>query len=169
VIASTARGRKFFRSWLRFWPLLFAATVCVLPFGEGTEWQATFITWAMPCIVLGSVLNSTNFFGKLLEFSGLRYVGRISYSLYLWQQLFFTSHFGRGGQPLGIAQSWPLRLLLTFACAIASYHLLERPLTRLGHRLAPSATQGRSDLDAGSTDERPSEFAADVRRLDSTP
>jgi peptidoglycan/LPS O-acetylase OafA/YrhL len=151
VLASSASGRKFFKRGLRFWPVLFAATLCILPFGEGTAWRATFIIWAMPCIVLGSVLNSENIFGKFLELSALRYVGRISYSLYLWQQLFFTGHFTPDGRPLGIAQSWPLCLLLAFACAIASHHLLERPLARLGHKLAPSATRGREDLDAGNS------------------
>ena len=76
----------------------------------------------------------------------LRYIGRISYSLYLWQQLFFLGHFGPPDSKLALLQSWPLRLILTFACALASYELLERPLARLGHKLAPSATPGRSDL-----------------------
>jgi peptidoglycan/LPS O-acetylase OafA/YrhL len=79
----------------------------------------------------------------------LRYIGRISYSLYLWQQLFFIQHFV-GGDPLRVWQSWPLRLVMTSACAMTSYYLLERPLARLGHRLAPSATPGREDLDKGS-------------------
>jgi len=31
-------------------------------------------------------------------------------------------------------------------CATASFYLLERPLMRLGHRLAPPATPGRLDM-----------------------
>ena len=166
VIASSPQGRQFFKRALRFWPVFFILTLCVLPFGEGTAWKATFIIWAMPCIVLGSVLNAKNIFGALLEVRVLRYIGRISYSLYLWQQLFFTDHFSVSGHPLGIVQSWPLRLLLTFACAIASYHLLERPLARLGHKLAPSATRGRDDLDAGSKNERPPEGSFEKKAIE---
>jgi len=159
VLASNPRAREYFKRGLRFWPALFVVIICVLPFGAGTAWRATFIIWAMPCLVLGSILNPANIFGTFLESSVLRYIGRISYSLYLWQQLFFTQHFIPWTRPLGIAQSWPLCLLLTFGCAIASYHLLERPLARLGHKLAPSATRGRDDLDAGKKAGQRSEIA----------
>jgi peptidoglycan/LPS O-acetylase OafA/YrhL len=169
VIASTAKGRTFFKSWLRFWPALLIITLCILPFGDGTALRATFIAWIMPCIVLGSVLNPSNIFGKFLELPVLRYVGRISYSIYLWQQLFFTGHFGREAHQLGWAQSWPLRLLLTFACAIASYHLLERPLVRVGHKLAQTTTHARGDLGRGSSPKRSLEFTADVQPVDPIP
>jgi len=147
VLASNARSRQILQQTLRIWPVLLIQAICIFPFGEGTAWHVTAVTWAMPCIVLGSVLNAGGIFGVILEFSVLRYIGRISYSLYLWQQLFFTDHFGPPGHPLGLVESWPLRLVLMFACAIPSYHLLERPLARLGHKLAPSATPGREDLD----------------------
>jgi peptidoglycan/LPS O-acetylase OafA/YrhL len=111
----------------------------------------TVFIWLLPAIVLGSVLNPGNVFGKLLEWSVLRYIGRISYSLYLWQELFFAGHFfPEGSHRLGRLQDWPLRLILTFAIAALSYHFVERPLTRLGHKLAPPATAGRQELDADS-------------------
>jgi peptidoglycan/LPS O-acetylase OafA/YrhL len=153
VLAANSRWRPVFQRSLRFWPILVLGILCVLPYGLDTAWRATVIIWVMPCIVLGSVLNSQNIFGKILEFKPLKYIGRISYSLYLWQQLFFVDHFSPESHTLGWAQSWPLRLVLTFACAIASYHLLEKPLTRIGHKLAPSATPGRDELEAQSQPE----------------
>jgi peptidoglycan/LPS O-acetylase OafA/YrhL len=154
VLASHDGLRRLFQRYLRLWPLFVLGTLCVFPYGQNTAWRATFIVWAMPCIVLGSVLNPKNIFGRILEFSPLKYIGRISYSLYLWQQLFFVDHFAPV-HTLGWLQSWPLRLFATFACAVISYHFLELPLTRLGHKLAPSATPGREASDALAQDQKP--------------
>ncbi len=152
VLISNVEIRALFKHLLRFWPLLALATFCLIPFGKNQAWHISLLIVLMPCIVLGSVLNPDNFGGKVLEWTWLRYIGRISYSLYLWQQLFFTQHFVLS-EPIGLWQTWPLNLILTFGCAIASYYLLERPLARLGHRWAPSATPGREDLDVGHTEQ----------------
>ncbi len=63
-------------------------------------------------------------FGRLLDAPVVVFVGRISYSLYLWQQLFM----GRDGW---LVQRFPLNLLLTVAAAIGSFYLVERPFIRL--------------------------------------
>jgi peptidoglycan/LPS O-acetylase OafA/YrhL len=153
ILASSPQNRLAFQRYLRFWPLGVIVFLCLVPFGHGTAWGLTVFIWLLPTIVLGSVLNPANVFGRLLEWSVLRYVGRISYSLYLWQQLFFTDHFfWQNTYPLGWLQSWPLRLVLTFGLAAASYHLLERPLIRLGYKLAPSATAGRNNADAADSE-----------------
>ena len=146
ILGSSPRNREVMLRYLRFWPLGIILFLFLVPFGPGTAWQATVFIWLLPPIVLGSVLNPGNILGRLLEWSVLRYIGRISYSLYLWQQLFFTGHFlGALWHPLGWLQSWPLRLVITFALAMLSYHLLECPMTRLGRRLAPPATAGRQE------------------------
>lgn len=112
----------------------------------------TVFVWLLPAIVLGSVLNPVNIFGRLLEWSVLRYIGRISYGLYLWQELFFTDHgFSEGHRPPGMLQSWPLRLILTFWLAALSYHLLECPLIKLGYKQAPPVTAGRQELDTADS------------------
>ena len=151
LVASPALRLRF-GSALRFWPVLVLAVLALLPFGEGTAWHISLLEILMPCVVLGSVLNPGNLFGRLLEWSWLRYIGRISYSLYLWQQLFFTQHFVVGA-PLGVLQGWPMRLGMTFGCALLSYYLVERPTARLGHRWAPSPRPGRPDLQAESAGE----------------
>jgi peptidoglycan/LPS O-acetylase OafA/YrhL len=66
---------------------------------------------------------------QMLSVSPLRYVGKISYGLYLYHwPVFLWLTFGRtglrGGPLLG------LRLGVTFAIAIASYHLIEEPIRR---------------------------------------
>jgi peptidoglycan/LPS O-acetylase OafA/YrhL len=62
--------------------------------------------------------------GRALNYPAVAGVGRISYSLYLWQQLFLA--------PGGIwpALRFPLNLGLTFGAAYASYRLIELPCQR---------------------------------------
>ena len=73
---------------------------------------------------------------RFLELSPLRFVTRISYSLYLWQQLFFVGHFHPEAATLGWLQRWPFDYLAAFACALASYYLLEKSAMHYGHSLA---------------------------------
>jgi peptidoglycan/LPS O-acetylase OafA/YrhL len=79
-----------------------------------------------PCILALTVARPATF----LEWPPLRWIGRLSYSLYLWQQLFF-SHYHHG-----FLQRFPLNLACALACAGFSYYLIEKPMVRLGHRLA---------------------------------
>lgn len=105
----------------------------------------------LPLIVAGTVYVQRGWINSLLESRPLKWVGRLSYSLYLWQQLFT---FSEAGSKLSLIQRWPLNLGLLFLMAWLSYRFIERPFIRLGHRLAPPPTEGREDLVAvgsGST------------------
>jgi peptidoglycan/LPS O-acetylase OafA/YrhL len=66
--------------------------------------------------------------GRVLETRVLRWIGSISYSLYLWQELFFP------GRPhtLGRFQALPWSFLAAFGAATLSYYLVERPLIAWG-------------------------------------
>lgn len=101
-----------------------------------------------PFLVVGTMLHPTSPFSRFLEIAPMRFLGRISYSIYLWQQLYFIDQHEnlRAHWPLGPLQSSYWSLPLVVLIAVASYYLLERPLIRLGHRLAPPATPGRIDL-----------------------
>jgi len=62
----------------------------------------------------------------------MRWVGRVSYSIYLWQQLFLVPNTEQ--RPLHVLQAFPFNLIAVFACATLSYYLLERRMIGLGHR-----------------------------------
>jgi peptidoglycan/LPS O-acetylase OafA/YrhL len=98
-----------------------------------------------PLLVLSTVYNPRMFVGRILESKSLRWIGRLSYSLYLWQQLFVCNRFVQI-KPLGFLESPPLNILLALACAAASFYLVELPTMRLGHRLAKPATPGHRDV-----------------------
>jgi peptidoglycan/LPS O-acetylase OafA/YrhL len=66
---------------------------------------------------------------RLLEARPMVALGALSYSLYLWQQPFLVT---QSRSPLC---RWPANIPLAFACAVASYLLVERPFLRLKDRL----------------------------------
>jgi peptidoglycan/LPS O-acetylase OafA/YrhL len=64
--------------------------------------------------------------GRLLNVPVIRHLGVISYSLYLWQEMFTGDNNAR---------FFPWNLLAILACAELSYWLVERPSLRLRSRL----------------------------------
>lgn len=72
---------------------------------------------AIAAIVLYSTFRHTSLLGKLLNLRWIQHLGIISYSLYLWQQL-FTGSFTR---------LFPLNILAIVICAELSFWLVERP------------------------------------------
>lgn len=75
-----------------------------------------FIDWCLR--------NKDSAFGRLLEWQPMVSLGLMSYSLYLWQQPFLNRN----------SEEWftslPAGLVLTFAAALFSYHVIERPFLR---------------------------------------
>lgn len=114
--------------------------------------QMYFLIIAVPCgfpfLLVGTTLHPTSLLSRFLEFPPLRFLGRISYSVYLWQQLFFLDHFesSHEAQLLSALQGKPWSLAVVVFVAWASYYFLEKPMIRWGHRLAPPTTPGRGDL-----------------------
>jgi len=91
-------------------------------------------------IILTTVINRGWSLSRFFETRILRLGGKLSYSLYLWQQIFFY--------PTGHAHRWelPVRLALLVCAAGLSYKLVEKPMIKLGHSLCPPSSPGRDDL-----------------------
>lgn len=98
-----------------------------VPFGDSLQ------ELAMTLLLIQSVLFPT--FGPypLLNTSLLCRVGVLSYSLYIWQQLFFVES-AVSGWGTGWWISFPWVVALVFAVAAASYYGLEAPLMKLRAR-----------------------------------
>jgi peptidoglycan/LPS O-acetylase OafA/YrhL len=67
--------------------------------------------------------------GRILNTRPFIWVGTISYSLYLWQQLFLCRDM-----PAWFT-TFPLNIVLAFAAATASFYLVEQPFLRLRERM----------------------------------
>ncbi|HEY1740654.1 MAG TPA: acyltransferase, partial [Acidimicrobiia bacterium] len=80
-------------------------------------------------IIAGTSLVTTGPVRRLLSITPLRGIGKISYGLYLWHwPLIVWLTPARLG--LGSASTDVVRVAATFACAIASYFLVELPIRR---------------------------------------
>ena len=112
------------------------------------NWKMTllFVTLkaiAIPLVILGVMLNNDSVLFKLLEARICRSIGRLSYSLYLWQQLFLVWSTSIVLSMVRL-QSFPLNLVAAIACAFVSMLLIEKPMISLGHRLSAQLTNRES-------------------------
>ena len=82
---------------------------------------ALMIDWAMR--------NPHGRFGRVLNTPFLMRLGVISYSAYLWQQIFLNRH------ETHLINVFPLNVVLALGCAYLSFHLVEMPMLAARERI----------------------------------
>jgi peptidoglycan/LPS O-acetylase OafA/YrhL len=92
------------------------------------------INLCLAFLIHRSIYCSRDLAGRFLNLGPIAFVGVLSYSLYLWQQLFLNP------ESSAWACSFPQNLLFAIAAALGSYFLLEKPLLRVRRRLRASGT-----------------------------
>jgi peptidoglycan/LPS O-acetylase OafA/YrhL len=155
LMASQPAYRKVLHRWIRPSVAVGLASILVAAYyllrqqhGHAAALCLQALQPLFPFLVLSTVMYERSFISRFLELAPLRYVGRLSYSLYLWQQLFFLDAY-IWPHPLLWMNRFPLSYVLAFACALTSFHLIERPMMRWGHKLAPPPSPGHADLQLG--------------------
>ena len=143
IAASNDRYAVYLRRFLTPLSLVFLAAMYVALLYIKVPLNLVLRGMILPLLLLSTSQRPENLIGRILESAPLRWIGRLSYSLYLWQQLFFCDKWWQGALPLGVLQQWPLKLVGLLGCASISYYALERPMMRLGHRIASSGVPGR--------------------------
>ena len=102
-----------------------------------------------PLLILSTICRPESFASRLLEGKPLRWVGRLSYSLYVWQTLFLQvrqvsfSWHAINSSRASLAGAYLLDVSLVFACAMVSNKLVEGPLRRKGRELAEAGNASR--------------------------
>jgi len=114
--------------------LLYAAVVSVYFEMHHSRTEHFGMNTVYPLVIVATMLHPASLTCRILELAPVRYIGRISYSLYLWQQMFFNPDVvpAPGSFRSHVFLCW----CAMFACALASYYLVETPLIRRGHRIA---------------------------------
>ncbi len=113
--------------------LVFAIPLVLLINRAGSHTTAILLSPLMNlCIALlieASTRHAGSPAGRFLNWRPVVFVGVLSYSLYLWQPLFFNRHSGAW------IDAFPQNLLFAFLAALASWFLIERPFVGLRRRL----------------------------------
>jgi len=87
----------------------------------------------------------------LLKTPAMQWIGLVSYSAYLWQQL-FTGHPSFYGS-LAVAHAFHMAIPGVFLAAAASYYGVELPIMRMGRRLSRGLTgPGMAPADGSPAD-----------------
>jgi len=138
-------AKRYIPAWS--FPVFIGMEICLL--AVQIPFSFTLRAILIPLLILSTVLHPNAIPGSILESKPVRWIGWISYSLYLWQQLFFGVNFV--GSPPGIAvlREWPINLAALMVCATFSYYVVEKPFVRLGHKLA-SVPAARSTFSKGA-------------------
>src|ERR1700730_1931620 len=147
ILMTMDGARRCLEKIAPFSPIIIAAMIYLLV-STGFRGSAALVgSVGMPLILVGTVLRPSGLLGRLLETRPLRWVGKVSYSIYLWQELFFAGHFLGSFGMSSLFAYWPVRCACLLACASTSYYLIEKTLIKIGQRLTASATPGRLDTE----------------------
>ncbi len=104
----------------------------VLPIGSSIQ------SLSIALLLFWMIHNADTRLGGLFNWPPVAWSGRVSYSLYLWQQFFLARQGG------GISRlPFPLNVGAAVATATASYYLLEQPVLRVRDRLLARMRRSR--------------------------
>jgi len=99
-------------------------------------------SFSLIALLIATTLHPNGLCARAVSGSAITWLGRISYSVYLWQGFFVGQH-----------QLWALFAMPAFA--LASYYLIERPCTRFGHRITRDTTSAERGSDSTSSSLQP--------------
>jgi peptidoglycan/LPS O-acetylase OafA/YrhL len=84
------------------------------------------------CLAFNIIVFPKSVLGAILRNPVLRFVGLVSYSLYLWNQLFISTT----SPDWGFIRRVPFCIVVSMGVAVLSYYLVERPFLGLKRRFA---------------------------------
>lgn len=87
-----------------------------------------------PALIMSTAISPDSVLGRILELGFLKWMGRLSYSIYIWQQLLIF-HVASPNSPFQALQHFPVNIAFVFLIAAASYYFMEKPMIKIGRRL----------------------------------
>jgi peptidoglycan/LPS O-acetylase OafA/YrhL len=84
-------------------------------------------------LVASYALNPCGLGYAILNWRPIAYLGVLSYSIYIWQQPFFSQPVDLGWRSAGIL-AFPFNILSAISVAMLSFHFIEKPLLKLRAR-----------------------------------
>lgn len=153
LVIRQAGYRERFQRYLPSGPVFLV--VCLIGLGTALRFRFVGHLWlpSFPLLLLSTILNPGSVLSRILEWNPLRVLGLVSYSLYLWQELFCVSltAFPQGRWPLGWMQHHPQSYIFPVGLAFFSYFFVERPFLQIGARFRRQAAVRQIGAYEGTT------------------
>ena len=99
---------------------------------------------AIGALLLGAMNGPGLVAGMILEARAVRFIGRLSYSLYLWQQPFLWPSGWTDHVPFVVTV--PVCFLFVFGAALVSYFAVEKPFLAMRDRWMVARRPSPSDV-----------------------
>jgi peptidoglycan/LPS O-acetylase OafA/YrhL len=97
-----------------------------------SQLTSVWVAAVIPMLLVGTAIHPEWKVSRCLEVAPMVWLGRISYSLYLWQGLFLAPGWDAY---LPWWRVWPWNVALCLGTATLSYYAIEKPLIGLGRQL----------------------------------
>ena len=162
ILLRNAERAKQFTSAMKPWAWIGVIGILVggialgVVFPDWRDPQRALQSAALPVLIATTVLRPNDWFSRLLQMRPIEYLGRISYSVYLWQQLVFGLPpflgLNKGGLNKG---AWPRTLMevaLILTLAAATQRWVEEPMIALGRKISARFHQRAPGRDVPDTD-----------------
>lgn len=131
LLISDSHIRLRVQRWSKMWALPALTILLLCIYLQRTEYLL-LEDISIAAIIATATLQPNSISARALSFGPLAWLGIVSYSLYVWQGLFMS-----------FQRVWAICILMPLF-ALASYYLIERPATRLGHRITVSTERHSS-------------------------
>jgi peptidoglycan/LPS O-acetylase OafA/YrhL len=115
--------KPYLRPWLSD-PLFLGLGVCLVRYHKLIPLHESLL---IALLIVTTSGYPASLLGHVMENRLLAFIGTLSYSIYVWQQLFMI-------YPTYSVEGKVLKVALAFLVAVASYFFIERPVIRLGRR-----------------------------------
>lgn len=125
-------------AWVYGLPATLAVVLATLVAGYYSERLPGMISGVVPALIAMAMHQLVVRQDRLLNNQVAGYIGRLSYSIYLFQQPFTIQSPATNRWSL-----FPINLLLAVSLALLSYYLVERPMLGVGHRLNAKLLRSR--------------------------
>ncbi|MDE1163601.1 MAG: acyltransferase [Acidobacteriaceae bacterium] len=147
LILDRGETRKYATKYLHVVPLLLLSAIVLFLQDRFNHNGIPSLAEAIifPLLLLSTSLHPENWLTRMLETAPFRFIGRISYSLYLWQILFLTRSITYPGR-IHTLQSPITEIGCAVLCALASFYFIETPMIAFGKRFVRGGRQSALSL-----------------------
>jgi len=114
--------------------LIFLVAYFPIPF------RPVFEALLFPLLIFTTVSNDKSLVSNFLELRYMKYIGTISYSIYIWQGLFVYKMVNAPKLLQSITGEWHSLIFILLA-SMASYHIIENPVRKWGAGWMKSQTK----------------------------